>query len=64
MKILSTFVILAACTQNILARGIVKRETHLEECKFINALLGQDENYDCCQVDRIECSDDGHVINM
>jgi len=64
MKILSTFTVLAACAENILARGIVKRETPLEECKFINTLLGQDETFDCCQVDGVECSVDGHIQNI
>jgi len=64
MKIFTTFVIVAACIQNVFSKGIVKRETHVEECKFINVLLGKDENFDCCTVDRIECSDDGHLINI
>jgi len=64
MKILSTFVIVAACIQNILSEGIVKRDTHIEECKFINVLLGKDEKFDCCTVDGMGCSDDGHIISM
>jgi len=63
MKYLSTLFILAACTQNILAKRLVKRETNIEECKFVNTLLGKKDDFDCCTLDRIDCTD-GHVVNI
>jgi len=61
MKIFSTFVVLATIAQSILA------DTHIEECKFVNVLLGKDEKFDCCKdVDGVECTKDGHItyINL
>ncbi|ORX61239.1 hypothetical protein BCR36DRAFT_272420 [Piromyces finnis] len=40
-----------------------KREDKSDECIYINNLFGQDESFNCCEMDGIIC-EDGYIIEM
>jgi len=41
----------------------IKRDLGIEECKYINKLINQEESYNCCSFGGITC-EDNHITKM
>jgi len=71
MKLLILFSVLScisfAQSKNILDDKFdkvkAKRSEGSDECKYINGLLNEDESYECCNMDGIDC-EDGHITSI
>eukprot|EP00833_Pecoramyces_ruminatium_P005688 jgi/Orpsp1_1/1179720/evm.model.c7180000070514.1 len=35
---------------------------YIEECKYINPLIGKDDDFNCCKYKGIYCNDEKHII--
>jgi len=64
MKVYNLFsiVLVVLCT-TLGVHSKSKRAETSDECKYINSMLGEDETYDCCNYDGIEC-ENGNIIKM
>jgi len=65
MKLRTIILSLSIIVGNTLARSISteKRDGVNEECKFVNSLLNEKEDYDCCKNSKITC-ENNYITKM
>eukprot|EP00833_Pecoramyces_ruminatium_P003956 jgi/Orpsp1_1/1177988/evm.model.c7180000063638.1 len=61
MKLFFLFTIFIVITETIWAGNIKNKREVNAECSFINSLLNEAEDFDCCDV--VEC-EDGHIVEI